>query len=221
MDASVNSCPLLVDNTEVADTELLCWDTTPYTQLIVHISGIDAAVYKVIGTPGNDVLLLPTIIADGKYVFDVEEYARVCLVMVTPGTGTATVNAYIADLPLGDLVNKIYRVPHTYAISGEIKVPVGDVDFVVPFFISFVSGQVGAIVKARHKINSGTSVTCKLQKNGVDITGFTGISVTTTPTDIDPTDITLAEDDAIALVVTGVSGAPKNLSFTIFIEMTQ
>jgi len=221
MDYSANSCAISIDNTLVATTELVCWNTGPFTQLIIDIAGIDAAVYELVGDPGGLTLLAPTISSNGKYVVDVEEFSRVCLVMITPGTGTATVNAYIADLPLGDQVNKIYRVPHTYAISGEIKVPVGDTDFIVPFFISFVSGQVGTIVKARHVINSGTSVTCKLQKNGVDIPGFTGISVTTTPTDIDPTDITLAENDSIALVVTGVSGTPKNLSFTIFIEMTQ
>ncbi len=221
MDYSANSCPLSIDNTLAATTELACWNTGPYTQLIINIAGIDASVYKVVGDPGGLTLLQPTIIANGKYVFDVEEFNRVCLVMVTPGTGTATVNAYIADLPLGDLVNKIYRFGHTYAISGEIKVPVGDTDFVVPFFVSLVTGQSGKLVKARHKINGGTSATCKLQINDVDATGFTGISVTTTSTDTDPADITLADNDKLALVVTAVSAAPTNLSFTIFLEFTQ
>lgn len=112
------------------------------------------------------------------------------------------------------------RVGKTYAIAGEIKVPVGQTDFLVPFFVSLGAGQTAELVKARHQINAGTSVTCKLQKNAVDITGFTGISVTTTPADTDPTDVALADNDEIALVVTAVAGTPQNMTFTIFIEHT-
>ncbi len=112
------------------------------------------------------------------------------------------------------------RVGKTYAIAGEIKVPVGQTDFIIPFFVSLAGGQTADLVKARHQIQSGTSVTCKLQKNAVDITGFTGISVTTTPADTDPTDVALAENDELALVVTAVAGTPQNLTFTIFIEHT-
>jgi len=112
------------------------------------------------------------------------------------------------------------RVGKTYAIAGEIKVPVGETDFIVPFFVSLGAGQTADLVKARHQINAGTSVTCKLQKNAVDITGFTGISVTTTPADTDPTDVALADNDELALVVTAVAGTPQNMTFTIFIEHT-
>jgi hypothetical protein len=112
------------------------------------------------------------------------------------------------------------RVGKTYAIAGEIKVPVGQTDFLVPFFVSLAAGQTADLVKVRHQINAGTSVTCKLQKNAVDITGFTAISVTTTPADTDPTDVALADNDEIALVVTAVAGTPQNMTFTIFIEHT-
>ena len=112
------------------------------------------------------------------------------------------------------------RVGKTYAIAGEIKVPVGQTDFIVPFFVSLAGGQTADLVKARHQIQAGTSVTCKLQKNGVDVTGFTAISVTTTPADTDPTDVALAENDELALVVTAVAGTPQNMTFTIFIEHT-
>jgi len=120
-----------------------------------------------------------------------------------PGTGSSTL-----------------RISHTYAITGEIKVPSGDTDFVIPFFVSLASGQTAKLVKARHKINSGTSVTCKLQKNDVDATGFTGISVTTAVGNTDPADITLADNDKLSLIVTAVAGTPKNMSFTIFLELT-
>ena len=116
--------------------------------------------------------------------------------------------------------NKTYRIGHTYGVISKIKIPNGDKDFIIPFFVSLASGQTVKLVKARHKINVGTSVTCKLQKNGVDITGFTGILITTTAADTDPADVTLADNDKLALVVTGTSGNPQNMSFTIFLEYT-
>lgn len=116
--------------------------------------------------------------------------------------------------------SKIFRHGHTYAISGEIKVPSGDTDFIIPFFFSLASGQTANIREVRYSINSGTSATVKLQRNGGDITGYTGISVTTTPTATLQTQA-LSDNDEIALVVTAVSGTPKNMNFTIFIESTQ
>ena len=133
--------------------------------------------------------------------------------------GSAWVNNTLAEAGVAaDDHTHTMRLPHTWAISGEIAVPSGDVDYILPFFVSLASGQTAKLVKARHRINSGTSVTCKLQKNGGDITGFTGISVTTTTTNTDPADVTLADDDMLALVVTGVAGTPKNMSFTVFVE---
>lgn len=113
-----------------------------------------------------------------------------------------------------------YRFGHTYAISGEIQVPSGDTDFILPFYVSFATGQTASIVKARHSINSGTSATVKLTRNGGDIAGYTGITVNTTPSDTTQTQA-LTDNDELALVVTAVAGAPTNMSFTIFIEYTQ
>jgi hypothetical protein len=117
--------------------------------------------------------------------------------------------------------DKTFRWTHTFAVQGEIKVPSGDTDFIPPFFVSLAAGQTLKLVKARYAINGGTSATVKIQINGADATGFTGISVTTTPDQTDPTDITLADNDKIAIVVTAVSGTPKNLSFTLVFEAVQ
>jgi hypothetical protein len=111
-----------------------------------------------------------------------------------------------------------FVIPHTFAVQGEIKVPVGDTDFIPPFYVKAPTGQTVKLVSARYKINSGTSVTAKIQVNGSDATGFTSMSVGTTVGETDPTDITLSNNDVIALVVTAVSGTPKNMSFTIFLE---
>ena len=112
----------------------------------------------------------------------------------------------------------IHYKGHTFTIGGEVFVPSGDVDYVVPFFVPVYAGTYVKLVRARYRINSGTSATVKLQKNGVDITGFTGISVTTTAATTNPADVSLADDDLIALVVTAVSGNPKNLTFTLVLE---
>lgn len=171
----------------------------------------------------------------GGFVYDATASDFLTLqVQRTDSSGTATINAAANRTVLGAIRltgktgpqgapgsgGSVIRVGKTYAIAGEIKVPVGQVDFVVPFFVSLAGGQTADLVKARHQINIGTSVTCKLQKNGVDIAGFTGISVTTTPADTNPTDVVLADNDELALVVTAVSGIPQNLTFTIFIEHT-
>jgi len=145
-------------------------------------------------------------------------------------TCTGTINLVGADganvSAVGDTItihgggNSTLRTRHAYAIPGEIKVASGETDFIIPFFVSLAAGQSAKLVKARHKINVGTSVTCKIQKNDVDVTGFTGISVTTTAANTDPADIALADDDKLALVVTAVAGTPQNMSFDVFLELT-
>lgn len=132
-------------------------------------------------------------------------------ITVSGATGAVTVNA----------AEKVHRLGHTWAVPGEIAVPSGDTDYIVPFFVSLATGQTAALVKARYRINSGTSVTCKLQKNGVDVTGYTGISVTGTTAETDAADVSLADNDLLALVVTAVAGTPKNMTVTVFIEHTQ
>lgn len=112
----------------------------------------------------------------------------------------------------------VYRLGHTFTIPGDIVVAVGDADFVCPFFVPVQVGRTTKLVAARHRINAGTSATVKLTNNGVDITGFTALSVTTAPTTTDPADVTLAANDLIALVVTAISGSPKNLSFSLYFE---
>lgn len=109
-------------------------------------------------------------------------------------------------------------IGHTFTVAGEILVPVGDLDFINPLFVPVKSGRTVKLAKCKYKINAGTSVTCKLQINGSDATGFTAISVTTTAAETDPADITLADGDRLALVVTAVAGSPKNLSFTVVLE---
>jgi len=111
-----------------------------------------------------------------------------------------------------------FRTSHTWAIPGEIKVASGDTDYIPLFWVDVATGQSVKLVKMLHRINSGTSATVKLQKSGVDITGFTGVSVTTTGTVLDPADVALVANDQLALIVTAVAGTPKNMSVTVVLE---
>jgi hypothetical protein len=112
----------------------------------------------------------------------------------------------------------VTKIPHTWGISGPVAVASGDTDYILPFFIPVKSGTTVRIIGAKYRINSGTSVTAKLQLDGVDATGFTGISITTTAASTTPTAVTVTDGQMLALVVTAVSGSPKNMTFTVFIE---
>lgn len=120
-----------------------------------------------------------------------------------------------------DLDAVAYRHGHTFTYAAEVKVASGADYAIPPFYAAVMPGWTAKIAKVRHSIDFGTSATVKLQKNGVDVTGFTAISVTTTPATIDPADVAIVDDDKVALVVTAVSGNPKILSFTIHVEYTR
>lgn len=143
---------------------------------------------------------------------------------VTPGSSAVADAAAIGtNLTLARSDHKhareaAHRTSHTFAVSGEVLVATGDLDFINPIFVPVAPGRTVKLAAARYKINSGTSATVKLQINGVDATGFTAMSVTTTSTTTDPTDLALADGDRLALVVTAVSGSPKNLSFSLYLE---
>lgn len=112
----------------------------------------------------------------------------------------------------------VFYETQTFTIPDEIAVAAGDVNFLPPIKIALVAGQTSKIVKVLHRINSGTSATVKLQKNGADLTGFTGIEVKPEDKETDPADQEIANGDKIALVVTAVSGTPKNMTFSVVIQ---
>jgi hypothetical protein len=114
----------------------------------------------------------------------------------------------------------VFTVTHTWAIGGEVKVPSGDTDYLVPMFVGAAASETVVLDKVRYVINSGTSVTFKMQLSGSDMTGFTGLSATTTSTTTDPADVAVADTNRIAPVVTAVSGTPKNLTITAYFKHT-
>jgi hypothetical protein len=110
------------------------------------------------------------------------------------------------------------RLPHTWAIPGEIKVAVGDTDFIVPFFVPVPAGRFARIVGSRYKINSGTSVTFSVTKAAANVTGLVGLVATSGFADTTIAPVDCANGNQLALVVSAVSGTPKNLTVTLYID---
>lgn len=119
---------------------------------------------------------------------------------------------------VGHTHQKIVRIPHTFTITGEVKVASGDTSYIPGFAVPLLAGDTAFVVATNGRINSGTSATVSLRKNGVDISS--GAVITTTPTQFAVSAAGLADGDRIDLVVTAVSGAPKNMSLTVYIEYT-
>lgn len=113
---------------------------------------------------------------------------------------------------------QVVELGQSLAIAGEIRVPSGQVDVIPQFFVPVLTGQTVKLKRVRYSIAAGTSCTFKIQRNGADATGFTGMAATTTPAETDPADITLANNDRLQVVVTAVSGTPQNLSVTLVLE---
>lgn len=117
---------------------------------------------------------------------------------------------------------KTIRIGHTWTIAGEIKTwSSGATDYIIPFPVKVPSGQTVSLIRARTRIQEGTSATITVRKNAENLTDFTSLSVTTTTADLPtnaPSAVTLADNDLLDIVVTAVSGAPKNLFFTLFLD---
>jgi len=121
--------------------------------------------------------------------------------------------------PVGAQANRLYLFPHTFAVTGEIKVPSGDAEYIPGFYVPAPTGQTVRIMGARARINSGTSVTYKLQLNDVDVPGSLGLTaVPAGATTTLATPLAVGNEGRVNVVVTAVAGIPKNLSITVYLE---
>lgn len=130
---------------------------------------------------------------------------------------------------LDSSVISVSRVPHTWAVYGAIAVPVGDTDFIPPMTIPVATNprvEVVKLIGVNYSLNNGaagTTVTFKMQTQGSDIVGMTGL---TTPNSNAVSSTTfgigaekwLTPGATLAPVVTAIAGAPKNLSITAVLE---
>lgn len=108
----------------------------------------------------------------------------------------------------------------TIAWSGPVVVPTGIAGFIPPFFEPVDSDVAKQIVGVRYVVRAGGSVTFSITRNGVPIAGLTGLSATSTATLVGAGQ-PLIDGDAIAVVVSGVSGSPDGLSVSLIVETTQ
>lgn len=143
----------------------------------------------------------------------------------TMAGGTDTVNTiddtYNAGVTIIDgKLTKLFEQAISFAIAGEILVPVGNSDVIPQVFVPIRSGQTAKLTRCRYSIGAGTSATFKIQRNGADATGFIGMIATTTAAETNPTDITLSDNDRLQIIVTAVSGTPANMSVALILEHT-
>ncbi len=110
------------------------------------------------------------------------------------------------------------QITHTFAVAGEIKVPSGATDFIPPMYIGIPEGQITELVGVNKKIQSGTSVTFDVRVNGVAPAGWANLTANTTLDNDRPASVELDDGDEIAIVVTAVSGTPKNLSVSLLVN---
>lgn len=121
-----------------------------------------------------------------------------------------------AGLKLLGTTTNATRVAHTWTVTGAVRVASGDTDYIIPMFAPVPAGRYGLAVQARSRINSGTSVTLNITKNGVTVVA--GLIVTPTATLHDFTDFSLADGDLLGIVVTAVNGSPQNMTFSLFVD---
>lgn len=118
---------------------------------------------------------------------------------------------------------KTTRETHSFVLGGTLGVASGSSDltyYIPPFFVSKGSSEVNKnIVWAKYVIGTGTSATCAIQRNGTNVTGFTGLVASTTAGQTTGSQA-ISDGDMIAVVITAISGSPANLSFSIAFEST-
>lgn len=114
------------------------------------------------------------------------------------------------------------RVPHTFTISGDVFLPNGDNFYVPPMYVAAPAGQTARLRGARAAIRTGTSASWQLRRitpGGTSSVALGPVTSNTVPTTT-AADGPLTDEDALNLEVTAISGAPKNLSVTAFIDYT-
>lgn len=116
------------------------------------------------------------------------------------------------------------RIPHTWAVQGDVLVASGETDYIVPMFVPVPTGQSVSLVAVHAKVTSG-SVSFKMYNysTNADVTayGTTAVPLTVAPGPQlwDNTDYAITTNGTqIAPVVTAVSGSPKNLTITAYFD---
>lgn len=115
--------------------------------------------------------------------------------------------------------NTPFQFGASYAAPGPILVQSGSNNYLPPFFVPVLAGQVIQLVSITTATRTGSCV-FKVTRNGATVSGLGGVGAGTTPATTNATTPpTVANNDEIALVITSVSGSPDGLSATITLQI--
>lgn len=150
--------------------------------------------------------------------------------ITAPGFGPLI--EYFAAAPAGDgqadrawldVDNPLFEVAQTHTIMGQIVVPAGNVDVIPRIWVPIRAGQTTKLARVRYQLDAGGSATFKIQRNGVDVPGLTGLAaVPAGPAETPPTGapLALASNDWLRPIVTAIAGTPINLSIAYVFELS-
>lgn len=109
-------------------------------------------------------------------------------------------------------------VSKSLVVPGAIAVASGGTNYLPPFPVTVSSGYAGTLAGVRAVCRTGT-VTYKIQRNGSDVTGLTGLTANQTVSNVTSTQA-LTDGDLIAVVVTTpLTGSPDSLSVEVRIGL--
>lgn len=108
---------------------------------------------------------------------------------------TSSFNAHVATV-----VTHVREEDHAWALLGDG----GTSTVFVPFAINEAAGETVKVSRVIYRCQSGTP-TLKLQKNGVDLTGFTNLIASSIQATTDPADQDVTDKDELGLVCTAGS----------------
>lgn len=107
----------------------------------------------------------------------------------------------------------ITNTAHAWVVPGEATVLTLPGPIVIP-----AAGETVTAVRLDYKIREGTNIRFKLQKGGVDLTGFTGLEATKVVAHVAPAGVAIASGEELTLVIESVSATPKGFSATLQLE---
>jgi hypothetical protein len=116
---------------------------------------------------------------------------------------------------------KSFIIPASFALQGAVSL---SSSLAVPiFYAPEKAGTEAKLIACRYKIESGTAVKFRLQRNGANVTGFgtegSPLSATGTAATTEPTAVALSNSDSLGILISAVEGSPVGLTVTLYIEI--
>ncbi len=180
-------------------------------------SNLDVATAAVLGTVR--LATAPAVATDPIAVGDND--SRMTNLRI-PAGGPGFLHRTVADggATWDALGSAVFEEGRSFVVSGPVAVPVAGADDIPPIIVPVRANTTVTMTRVMHRIGAGTSATIKLQRNGVDITGYTGMVCTSALGTVNAADVTLVEGDTLSVIVTAVSGAPQDMTVTLVLETT-